>query len=91
MNLRMHVIVHGLVQGVSFRHYTHRQALELGITGWVRNRPDGTVEALLEGPEEAVRNMVEWCRNGPPAAKVERLEVTHEDYRGEYKSFNITY
>jgi acylphosphatase len=87
----MRVIVHGQVQGVAFRHYTHRRAEEVGVSGWVRNRPDGSVEALFEGPEKAVRNMVEWCRSGPPAALVERLEVSQEDYRGEFDSFNITY
>ena len=91
MSLRMRVIVHGRVLGVAFRHYTHRRALETGVTGWVRNRPDGSVEAVFEGTEKAVQEMVEWCRSGPPAALVERLDLSREEYRAEFDSFNITH
>lgn len=91
MNIRNSVIVHGLVQGVSFRHYTRRRALELGVTGWVRNLPDGTVEGLLEGDSSAVQALVEWCRSGPDAAQVDRLDIRDGVYTGEFETFTITY
>jgi acylphosphatase len=66
--------IHGRVQGVFYRDWTVANARELGLAGWVRNCPDGTVEALLEGDEAAVRQMVERMRSGPPRAAVERIE-----------------
>ncbi len=89
MNIRTCVIVHGCVQGVSFRHYTRRQALNLGVTGWVRNMPDGTVEGLFEGDDSAVQALVEWCRSGPPAAQVGRLDIRQGIYSGGFESFTI--
>jgi acylphosphatase len=69
------VVVHGLVQGVFFRD-TCRQRAELAqVVGWVRNEPDGTVAAWFEGPADAVQRMVAWCHDGPPRARVERVEV----------------
>jgi acylphosphatase len=69
------VVVHGLVQGVFFRD-TCRQRAELAqVAGWVRNEPDGTVAAWFEGPADAVQRMVAWCHDGPPRARVERVEV----------------
>ena len=72
---RVRVVIHGDVQGVGFRAHCQYQALELGLNGWVRNRWDGTVEALFEGSEEAVDAMVRWCHQGPPAAEVARVDV----------------
>ena len=69
------LIVHGLVQGVGFRWSCKRVADELGITGWARNRDDGTVEVLAEGTVPAVDAMLDWCRRGPRHAQVTRLEV----------------
>ncbi|RDV84184.1 acylphosphatase [Ammonifex thiophilus] len=86
---RAHVIVHGKVQGVYFRASTLEKAREEGVTGWVRNRPDGTVEAVFEGEEERVKRMVAWCYQGPPWAEVKRVEVTWEDWRGEFTDFTI--
>lgn len=88
---RVTVVVHGMVQGVSFRHYTRSRALELGVTGWVRNLPDGSVEGMFEGDETAVNTLVEWCRSGPPAALVEHLDLREGTYRGENDTFLITY
>jgi acylphosphatase len=87
---RVSVIAHGRVQGVAFRHYTCQRALELGVTGWVRNLPDGAVEGLFEGDYSAVAALVEWCRIGPPAARVDRLDIRECTYRGEFKSFLST-
>lgn len=91
MKIRTSVIVHGCVQGVSFSHYTRRQALSLCVTGWVRNLPDGTVEGMFEGDDSAVHALVEWCRSGPPAAQVDRLDIRQGIYSGEIESFTITY
>ena len=73
---RARVVVSGVVQGVFFRTETRDRARSLGIAGWVRNAPDGTVEAEFEGDDERVESMVEWCRRGPAGAKVEDVEVT---------------
>jgi acylphosphatase len=69
------VRVTGRVQGVSFRWYAAREAGRLGLAGWVRNEPDGSVAAHLEGPDDAVDEMVTWCGHGPPAARVDRVEA----------------
>ncbi len=66
--------IHGRVQGVGFRAWTVSEAERLGLDGWVRNRRDGSVEALFAGPREAVELMLERCRHGPPLARVERIE-----------------
>ena len=79
---RAHVIVHGIVQGVCFRAATRRQAARHGVAGWVRNRDDGTVEAVFEGPPDAVERMVGFARRGPEHALVERLERTDEPPEG---------
>jgi acylphosphatase len=76
---------HGRVQGVYFRESMHRKAAELGITGWVRNRRDGTVEAEVQGEPLAIEKMLEWARHGPPAARVEHLEVS--EGAGNYADF----
>ncbi len=73
---RVHVVVSGRVQGVAFRASCQRQAVTLDVRGWVRNRWDGAVEALFEGEPAAVDAMVRWCHHGPPAADVERVEMT---------------
>ena len=75
MDARAHVIVTGRVQGVSYRAYTEREARRLGLRGWVRNRSDGTVEAVFEGPRATVEAMVAWCRRGSPAARVADVQV----------------
>ena len=87
---RVSVTVHGRVQGVAFRHCTCRRAQELKVTGWVRNLPDGAVEGLFEGDDSSVADLVEWCRSGPPAARVDRLDIHKGHYVGEYDGFSIT-
>ncbi len=79
---RAHVLVSGRVQGVFFRHLTREEARKLGLAGWVRNTEDGKVEAVFEGPKEAVDHMVAWCREGPEWAVVEGIEVRSEDPEG---------
>jgi acylphosphatase len=80
--MRRRVVVHGRVQGVFFRDSTRRLALERGVSGWVRNTWEGTVEAVFEGPPEGVGRLVEFARRGPPGAVVERVEVFEEDEEG---------
>jgi len=80
--IRRHVVVGGLVQGVGYRWSLSREARRLGVRGWVRNRPDGTVEAVAEGPAEAVAALVAWCRSGPGGAQVTGVEVTDETPEG---------
>ncbi|MDX6645715.1 MAG: acylphosphatase [Miltoncostaeaceae bacterium] len=81
-SVRARVVVHGLVQGVCFRAATRTAAARHGVSGWVRNRDDGAVEAVFEGPPEAVERMVDLCRRGPQKAWVERLERTSETPEG---------
>ena len=90
-NVRAHVYVSGLVQGVYFRHNTKLRAEELGVKGWVKNLRDGRVEAVFEGPREAVERIIEWCRKGPPGARVEAVDVEWQEYKGEFRDFRIVY
>ena len=85
------VIIHGWVQGVFFRAFTRDEARSLGLFGWVRNRRDGTVEAYLEGDKEKVDRMVNWCHQGSPSSRVERVEVTYGPYSGNFEAFQILY
>ena len=78
------VLVFGLVQGVLFRVSARNEALRLGLTGWVRNRYDGSVEAFFQGPPEAVERAVVWCRQGPSGARVESVEVSETPPDGRY-------
>jgi acylphosphatase len=89
--VRAHVFVSGLVQGVFFRMHTKRMADSLNVTGWVRNLPDGRVEAVFEGRRKEVEKMVEWCKRGPSGAVVKDVNVTWQEYRGEFKNFRIIY
>jgi acylphosphatase len=79
---RRHVIAHGYVQGVGFRYGVERAARSRGVAGWVRNRSDGTVEAVFEGEPDGVEALVDFCREGPRGAEVERLEVEEESVEG---------
>jgi acylphosphatase len=86
---RAHVYVSGQVQGVFFRDSARERAEQLGLTGWVKNLPDGRVEALLDGPSERVREMVRWCEQGPPHAAVEDVKIEFEASKGDLTSFEV--
>jgi len=86
----VHVIVKGLVQGVCFRDYTRREAERLLITGWVRNRPDGTVETMVSGENERVAAMLKWLRKGSPHSEVTALEIS-EAPPEQFSSFRIRF
>ncbi|HEU5215830.1 MAG TPA: acylphosphatase [Gaiellaceae bacterium] len=85
---RRRVTVHGFVQGVGFRYAVEREARSRGVAGWVRNRADGTVEAVFEGGAEDVEALVAFCRRGPRGAEVERVEVAVEPPEG-FDGFRI--
>jgi len=89
--VRVHIQISGRVQGVFFRYETQALAEEIGVKGWVRNTPDGGVEAVFEGEKEKVERMLDFCRRGPPGAKVIGVEVKWEPYRGGFSSFDIRY
>jgi acylphosphatase len=80
---RAQIVVRGSVQGVFFRVETRDRARSLGLAGWVRNQPDGSVEAAFEGDPERIESMIEWCRHGPAGARVDDVEVTWGDPLGE--------
>ena len=86
MNISHHLRVYGRVQGVFFRESMYRKAQQLGITGWVRNRHDGSVEAMIQGAPEALGAMIEWVRRGPELARVDRVEISAGS--GEFADFD---
>jgi acylphosphatase len=86
---RMHVIAGGVVQGVCFRYYAQRRAEELGVTGWVRNLPDSSVEAVVEGEDANVDRMVHWLRHGPPGAVVDEFNAREQPFKGEFSDFRV--
>jgi acylphosphatase len=86
---RVSIAAGGIVQGVCFRYYAQRKAEELGLTGWVRNVPDGRIEAVVEGDDGAVDRMVKWFRHGPPGAQVDEFNAREEPYRGEFNDFRV--
>lgn len=87
--VRARVVISGRVQGVAFRFETQSAAERIGVRGWVRNRPDGTVQALFEGERERVEEMLAWCRRGPALARVTAVDVTWEDTGGDLTEFRI--
>ncbi|MFZ2630756.1 MAG: acylphosphatase [Desulfosalsimonadaceae bacterium] len=90
-NKAVHVIVSGRVQGVCFRMETLKAAVRMNVTGWVKNRRDGAVEAVFEGASENVDALVNWCKRGPGMASVSGVAVRDLDYTGEYADFSIRY
>ena len=87
--MRVRLRISGWVQGVSFRYYARREAQQLGLAGWVRNCPDGTVEAVVQGDEEVVQRFVDWAHQGPSMAQVERVEVQSEPPDPGLQTFRI--
>lgn len=89
--IRANITVKGKVQGVYFRQNAQRICNEYGITGWVKNVEDGSVEATLEGNKNSVEDAISWFRVGPPNAHVERIELSYDTYSGEFQDFKINY
>jgi acylphosphatase len=88
---RVQAIISGRVQGVFYRARTRDQALARGLTGWVRNLPDGRVAAVFEGDREKIESMLAWCRIGPSYAAVDEVLTDWQPYQGEFQDFSITY
>jgi len=89
MKTRAMVTVRGLVQGVSFRYHTRHMALQLKVTGWVRNLPNGDVQGCFEGDEGDVRALIDWCREGPSQAEVESVTVEKLVFNNEFNDFHV--
>ena len=87
--VRKRVVIAGRVQGVFYRATMREYARSVNVYGWVKNRRDGKVEALLEGEEKNVEMLIRWCRQGPPGARVSTVEANTEQYSGEYSGFEI--
>ncbi len=90
-NARLHIFVEGIVQGVFFRASTKEESCKLGLTGWVKNCPNGHVEAIFEGDKDKIEQAIEWCKKGPPGAVVRNVETVWEQATGDYDSFTIKY
>jgi len=88
--VRVHVIISGKVQGVFFRAETMKAATGYNVSGWVRNKKNGTVEAVFEGKEKDVVLILEWCKTGSPHSKVKKTDVKWDAYQGEFPDFKIT-
>lgn len=91
MKIRCHVFVSGLVQGVFFRSTTEEMATLLGLKGWVKNTKDGKVELLIEGEKEKIEEMIKWLHKGPPLARVEKVDIEWQEFKGEFNEFKIRY
>ena len=91
MKTRAHVFVSGRVQGVLFRSKTKHKAEGHNVKGWVRNLPDGRVEAVFEGEEEAVKALIEFCKRGPPGARITNVDLRWENSTGEFNDFKMKY
>lgn len=88
--VRAHIVITGIVQGVFFRVETQRVADKFGVSGWVRNKRDGSVEAVCEGERGAVESLLTWCTKGPPRASVDNVEILWQDFTGEFAGFRVT-
>ncbi|MGH7899332.1 MAG: acylphosphatase [Candidatus Binatia bacterium] len=88
--IRARLRVRGFVQGVFYRASARRQAAALGLRGFVKNRDDGSVEVVAEGPEAAIERFIEWCREGPPGARVTKVDVERGPATGEFRGFSVS-
>jgi acylphosphatase len=91
MKTRCHIFVSGRVQGVFFRAYTKERAIDYGVSGWVKNRRDGRVEAVFEGDKKAIEKLIDDLKRGPPHGRVDNIDVGYEDYLDELRGFHVVY
>ncbi len=89
MRLRVGVTIKGIVQGVNYRYYTMEKALQHNVMGWVRNLANGDVEGCFEGEESDVKDLIDWCRTGPPRARVDEVIVESEPSKDEFTEFHV--
>lgn len=87
--VRVHLRIEGRVQGVFFRACTQQEAIRLGLRGWVRNCPDGSVEVMAEGTSKKIEDLIGWCHQGPPGAHVHNVRLQWEDHKIEFPDFRI--
>lgn len=87
--MKKHIFITGRVQGVGFRHFTRKNADKIGITGWVKNLPDGRVEALFQGPEQKVNELIDCCKEGPISAYVKEIDVNKAEDTKDHDSFEV--
>ena len=85
--IRAYVLISGWVIGVNFRYFVKLKATDLGLTGWVKNLGTGEVEAVFEGPEDKIKEMIELCKKGPPVSKVRDVKAKFSNYKGEFSTF----
>jgi acylphosphatase len=90
-NKRVHLIIHGIVQGVNFRYSTQQKAIELDVKGWVRNRKDGNVEVIAEGKSDIIDEFINWCKSGPKRASVTKVEIEEVSITTNLTEFEILY
>jgi len=90
-NVRAHIKIKGLVQGVCFRYETKRKARQFGVTGWIKNSHDGSVEATFEGEKDSVNNIIKWCHQGPTGAFVKNVDIEYKEYSNKFNDFNIVF
>jgi acylphosphatase len=86
---RVHLLIRGRVQGVWFRASARAEAQALSLAGWARNRPDGAVELVAEGPSETLERLIAWCRKGPPLARVDEVQIERGPASGEFRGFEV--
>lgn len=91
MNARVHLLISGEVQGVFFRANTRRAANELDVRGWVRNLPNGMVEVVAEGRKPSLDRFIDLCRKGPEGSKVENIEIKWEEFKNEFRGFDVRF
>ena len=91
MKSGVHIVISGMVQGVGFRYFVQHHARQLGLTGWVRNLPDGKVEIMAEGNRDFVESFIVYVRRGPHSAVVSNVEVRWKEPGDEFEDFDITY
>jgi acylphosphatase len=91
VKVRAHIYISGRVQGVFFRSEAQDEAIKRNVTGWVKNLPDGRVEAVFEGEKENVEKVIEFCKRGPLGAKVAKVDVNWQNCAGEFKDFKVKY
>ncbi len=89
--IRVHLTISGDVQGVFFRAHTQEKAEEFDVKGWVANEADGTVSVVIEGPENKVNDLVDWCHGGPSTSTVEKVQIEQSPYTEEFEDFHIRY
>ncbi|MCH2448884.1 MAG: acylphosphatase [Gracilimonas sp.] len=89
--MKKHIFITGRVQGVGFRHFTRKNAENLGVTGWVKNLSDGRVEAVFQGSEEQIEELIQRCKKGPVASYVQNIEVEKDSGEEDYKNFSVEF